>query len=120
MNDRHLIAVSVDEMGQLWHGHFGMAPFYHIYDHTGTLRATRRNPYSAGPGTHTHHDNPQLIVELLPECRVFLARRMGTHGRQRLVAEFGIVAVLTTAEELEPAIRDYLTAVGSDSEGDNA
>ena len=69
----------------------------------------RQNPYGAGQGTaHQHHDDPKLIIALLPECAVFIGRRMGEDSKRKLAAKFGIEAVLTTEKTPEDALRAYL------------
>lgn len=108
MQERPHIAVGVDQMGFFWQGHFGMSPSYRIYDCTGTLITTRPNPYGTGQRHAKHHDNPHLIVDLLPECGVFLSCCMGERSKARLESELGIEAVLTEATDPETAIRDYL------------
>ena len=55
-----------------------MAFQYNLYDLTGKLIEERKNPYGAGSdGNLKHHDNPTLIVDLLPDCGVYIARRRG-------------------------------------------
>jgi hypothetical protein len=96
---RH-IAVGVDQHGQFWQGHLGMAPSYRIYDRSGTLMATRPNPYGTGRGSTRHHDNPHLIAALLPECGIFLAHCMDKCSKVCLESEYGIEAVLETEMSL--------------------
>ncbi|NDJ75914.1 MAG: hypothetical protein GYB65_06620 [Chloroflexi bacterium] len=103
---RDLIAIGIDDQGQVWGGHFGIAPRYAIYDRGGTLVETRVNPYGAGQGQkQQHHDNPQWIVDLLPECGVFIARRM---GKPQMVEALGIRAVLTAEQTPSAALAAFL------------
>ena len=106
---RTLIAIATDGKGRLWGGHFGMAPVYHLYSPAGELLEERPNPYGAGQG-HQHHDDPKLIINLLPECAVFIGRRMGEDSKRKLAEKFGIDAVLTSEKTPEAAIRAYLNA----------
>ena len=107
--DRKYIAVGTDEKGQIWSGHFGMAPQYYIYDHSGTLIEKRTNPYGAGGGEkHTHHDDPKLIITLLSDCGVFIARRVGEKSKQKLVNQWGIEVVLTQARDPKEAMQEYI------------
>lgn len=107
MNERKLIAIGVDRDGRMWGGHFGIAPQYYLYDRSGNLVEKRSNPYGAGGGKHKHHDNPNLIVDLLPECGVFIARRMGDGSKQELVEKFGIQVVLTESKNPQSALTAY-------------
>jgi len=104
---RTLIALATDGKGRLWGGHFGMAPVYLLYSPAGELVEERQNPYGAGHG-HQHHDDPKLIIDLLPECAVFIGRRMGEDSKRKLAEKFGINAVLTTEKTPEAALRAYL------------
>ena len=111
MTQRTLIAIGVDKKGEIWSGHFGMAPQYNLYDRSGTLLEERPNPYGAGSsGGHTHHDNPNLIVDLLPECGTFIARRMGDASKQRLVTNLGIDVMIAEGKDVRAALDAYLSA----------
>jgi len=106
---RTYIAIAVDAKGALWGGHFGMAPFYQLYTPEGELVETRPNPYGAGQGKkHQHHDNPRLIIDLLPECAVFIGRHMGEESQRKLAEKFGITTLLTRERSPEAALRAYL------------
>ncbi len=109
--ERTLIAVAAAPDGTLWRGHFGIAPTFFLYHPDGTLAEKRANPHSATAGEkHQHHDDPQLIINLLPECRVFIARRMGDRSKRNLVEKFGIIPVITTEKTPDAAIRQFLQA----------
>ncbi len=106
---RTLIAIATDGNGRLWSGHFGIAPLYLIYSSQGDLVEERQNPYGAGQGkAHQHHDDPRLIINLLPECAVFIGRRMGEESKRKLAQKFGIDAVLIDRKTPEEALRAYL------------
>ena len=110
MENKKLIALSVNPEGKLWNGHFGMASFYYVYDREGILLEKRENPYSAKPGVkHEHHDDPNLIVAFLADCSTFIARRMGEESRQKLASKLGIETVLTKEKEPESALKEYLS-----------
>ncbi|MEA3309826.1 MAG: NifB/NifX family molybdenum-iron cluster-binding protein [Chloroflexota bacterium] len=106
--NRPKIAIGMHGKGQIWNGHFGMAPLYYIYAPDGELLEKRVNPYGAGGGRHKHHDDPDLVVDLLPECGVFIARRMGQKSKLRLRQELGIQTVITTETKAPAAIEAYL------------
>ena len=95
------IAVGADEQGALWEEHFGISPLYHVYDTTGVLMEKRPNPHaSAG-----HHGNPSLIIEVLKDCGVWIAR---TVGKKQEAEELGIRVSITQAATVEDAVSEYL------------
>jgi predicted Fe-Mo cluster-binding NifX family protein len=106
---RLFIAIATDGNGNLWGGHFGIAPVYQLYSFDGVLFENRQNPYGAGQGEkHQHHDDPRLIIDLLPDCAVFIGRRMGAESKRKLAQKFGVDAVLTTEKTPAEALRAYL------------
>jgi len=109
MRAGNAIAVGVGLDGQIWTKHFGMAPQYYLFDYQGNLLDKRNNPHSEG----VHHDDPSLIVELLPECNTFLARRMGPQSRKKLAETLGIKPVLVAETDPATAVRSYLEDDGS-------
>jgi predicted Fe-Mo cluster-binding NifX family protein len=106
MAEKTLIAVGVDQNQQVWDEHFGVAPYYHIYNRSGELVEQRLNPYGPAGDKHKHHGNPALIVELLPECGVFIARSMGK--KQLLAEKMGVTPFITTETESLAALRAFL------------
>ncbi len=112
MTKSKLIAICVDKKGQIWGGHFGIAPQYDIYNITGSLIEKRQNPYGAGSGgKHTHHDDPKLIVSLLSDCGIFIARRMGGESKQKLAQKLGVEVVMTKEKDVQIALKNYLTEI---------
>ncbi|NCC31194.1 MAG: hypothetical protein EOM24_04115 [Chloroflexia bacterium] len=107
MSERTQIAVGVDVAGQIWRGHFGMAPAYQIYDRAGSLLTTRVNPHAGVQDGPKHHHTPQFIVDLLPECGIFIGRVM---GQPDVLARFGVTAVRSEDADPAQAIRVYLAA----------
>jgi alkylhydroperoxidase/carboxymuconolactone decarboxylase family protein YurZ len=85
-----------------------MAPQYQLYDRQGNLVEKRPNPYGAGDDARPHHDNPRLIADLLPECGVFIARRMGGGSKRKLVADLGIRPYTTEETVPQAALAEYL------------
>jgi|GEM_PF-1208980 len=111
--ERTLIAVGGAADGNIWPGHFGIAPVFYLYNQQGVLVEKRPNPYGAGQtGMPSHHDNPRLIVDLLPESGVFIARRMGGASKQMLVHNLNITTVLTAEKQPDVAVRHYLRERG--------
>lgn len=108
-----LIAVGADKAGKLWSDHFGIAPYYLLFDDTGTCIDRRSNPYAPHvDGTGTHHGNPRLIIELLKGCTTWIGRRIGEGGdaRRYIAEEAGIEIVQTDRETITRAVQTYLTA----------
>lgn len=105
---KNLIAIAVKENGELWGGHFGTAPFFLIYNYNAGLIEKRENPFGAGQGKHEHHDNPKLIVELLKDCKVFIAKRMGTESKKKLVETQGVIPFITKKDDPQLALCEYL------------
>ncbi len=109
MTKAKLIAIGVDKKGQIWGGHFGIASQYNLYDHSGNLIEERQNPYGTGSdGKHTHHDNPKLIVDLLPDCGVFIARRMGEESKKKIAQNLGVIIMITKEKDAQTALKAYL------------
>ena len=107
---KQFIALGVDKKGQIWGGHFGIAPQYNLYDRSGHLVEERQNPYGAGNGEkHSHHDDPKLIVNLLSDCGVFIARRMGEKSKRNLAEKLGIETVLVEEKDPQVALGAYLS-----------
>ena len=109
MNEREAIAIGVDDEGQMWQAHFGMAPWYYLFDRQGELVERRANPYAR---EDKHHDDAARIVALLPECSVFVARRMGAQSRRRLADSLGVQPVLTETTDPRQAVQTYLEGQG--------
>ena len=105
MSKREAITVGVDDEGQVWQAHFGMAPWYYLFDRQGELVERRANPYAQ---EGKHHDDPGRIVALLPECDIFIARRMGGQSRRQLAESLGVRPVLTETADPHEAVRETL------------
>ncbi len=103
--ERKFIAVGVDENEQIWKGHFGIAPYFYIYDENKNFIEKRLNPYGIlAEGKHTHHDNPKLIIEFLKDCKVFVAHKMGQESRIKLEQNFGVRPVIVDTKNIEEAL----------------
>ncbi len=99
------IAVGVDENGKIWKGHFGIAPYFYIYDANKNFVEKRINPYGTlAAGKHNHHDNPKLIIDFLKDCNVFVAKRMGQESIIKLEQNFGIRPVIVKTESIDEAL----------------
>jgi hypothetical protein len=122
MSEKPYIAVAVAEDGEtLFSDHFGHAPRFQIYDRERKLIETRDNPFADqehdhdhhhghGHGHHHHgggHAGPKRIVDLLPECGVFIARAMG-NGQRVLPGRFGVQPILTDEITVEGALTRHI------------
>jgi hypothetical protein len=108
-----LIAVGTDEAGEIWSDHFGIAPYYLLFDDTGTCIDRRCNPYATNAdGTTKHHGNPRLIIELLKGSTTWIGKRIGEGGdaRRYIAEQAGIEIVPTESENAAEAVQTYVTA----------
>ncbi len=105
---RQFIAVATqNDKRSLWNGHFGMSPFYSIFNENGNMIRQTENPYAKAD---KHHDNPDLIVNLLPDVKTFIAKNMGQKSRERLINKLGIESVLVDKNNIYDAVDYYLKA----------
>ncbi len=102
------IAIAVREDNTIFKGHFGSAPKYLIFNEAGSLLEEIENPHDPKK-TKVHHDNPQLIKELLIDVNVYIGRNFGEESRQKLVKKFNIVPFGTKANEPSEAIKEFIT-----------
>jgi predicted Fe-Mo cluster-binding NifX family protein len=103
------IAIGVNDKGEIWAGHFGMAAVYRIYNRQGELLEERENPFGVKPGVrHEHHDDPKRIVKLLHDCKTFIARQMGEKSRRNLVEKQGVETIITKEKNPQTALKNYL------------
>jgi predicted Fe-Mo cluster-binding NifX family protein len=102
---KNLIAVAVDKNGNVWKGHFGMSPFYLLFDDKGKQIEKKKNPLAE---ENKHHDDPKLVVNLLNDCNVFIAKRMGDKSKKNLVEKLNVTPVITENENPLDALNDYL------------
>ncbi len=83
------IAIAVDEIGELFEGHFGDAPFFLIYDENFDLVDKIRNvDYE-----EKHHGDPvkaKHIMNLLSNVDVLIAKQMGPNI-QRVAKRFMLI-----------------------------
>ncbi len=116
MNNRKSIAVGVDYDNHIWGSHFGISPLYYIYDLSGKLIEKRPNPYCVGGVKEKHHDDPELILDLLPECNVFIAQKMGGRSKQLLAEKLNVEPILTGESDPDVAVSTYIKELGSNPE----
>ncbi|WP_198018141.1 methyltransferase domain-containing protein [Hippea jasoniae] len=103
---RKNVALGVDvDKKTLWSKHFGMSPYYLVFDRDGNFIREVENPFAK---QKKHHDDPSLIVELLDDVFLFIAKAMGQKSRQRLTNEFKIETLITDKNSVDDAIAYYL------------
>lgn len=110
MSIQNNIAVAVNKNNKLWPGHFGIAPYYNIYDKDKNLIEKRLNPHGTGHSHHTHEDanQPKLIKEILHGCNVFIGKRMGEKNKKKLAEKLGVTTFLTKETDPLKALEEYL------------
>jgi predicted Fe-Mo cluster-binding NifX family protein len=104
------IAVGVNKLEKIWHGHFGISPYFVIYDRDGELIDKRINPHGAGEKhKHNHNDDqPLLIKEILHDCTTFIGKRMGEGSKLKLAQKLGVETILTELDEPQEAVNTVL------------
>lgn len=102
------IAIGSDLKNQVWVGHFGEAPQYLLYDFSGNLIEKRKNPYSLKDDLYKQHEGPERIIELLPECSVFIAQIYGNKSKRKLVENAGIQLITTREQDVQVAIDAFI------------
>ena len=109
MNTERRIAIGVSEEGKVWTEHFGIAPYFQIYDTGGRLLKTRPNPASMAENQEQDHSNPLHVEDLLNDCQVYIA---GLTGHYLAFQERRGIEVMTTAET-DPlaALQAYLASL---------
>ncbi len=104
------IAVGVNKLGKIWHGHFGISPYFQIYNQNSEMIEKRINPHGAGQGhKHDHGDDqPFLIKEILHDCNIFVGKKMGEGSKLKLAQKLGIETVLTENTEPQEVVKEIL------------
>ena len=104
------IAIGVNKADRIWHGHFGISPFFQVYDREGELVETRINPHGVGENhKHAHDENqPRLIKEILHDCSTFIGKKMGEGSKLKLAEKLGIEPVLVEVNLPTEALNNYL------------
>ncbi len=110
MNKKNYIAVAVNKNEKLWPGHFGIAPYYNIYDRDKNLVEKRINPHGSGHSRHSHEDDnqPKMIKEVLHDCDVFIGKRMGEKSKLKLAEKLGVTTILTKESDPLKALEEYI------------
>ena len=106
------IAIAVNKNENIWYGHFGISPYFLIFDNSGKLKDKRINPHGAGH-SQLYHDNPKLIIESLNDCDVFVGKKMGAKGKNILAEKFGIKTILTKENNVKLFLKNYLQNIAA-------
>ena len=104
------IAVGVNKADKIWKGHFGIAPYFQVYNQDSEMVEKRINPHGAGQGhKHDHGDDqPFLIKEILHDCKIFVGKQMGEVSKLKLAQKLGIETVLTENTEPQEVVNEIL------------
>ena len=109
------VAVSVDEEGNVYSGHFGDAPYFYIYEcgmNGCKLLEKRKNTVELEEEQHGDPRKFKQVYNLLSDTDVWCGFRMGPNYL-RIVNETEIVPFLTGTRDLETALnrlrRKYLS-----------
>jgi len=95
-------AIATTDGNILWEDHFGQSPFYQICEFDGeqwVKSEMRRNPMAE----ERKHARPEEIYQLLSDCDIFAAIRMGEKSRQ-VLNTMGIITHLRDAQSVEQMI----------------
>lgn len=106
-NMKKNIAIAVNKNENIWYGHFGISPYFLIFDNSGKLNDKRINPHGAGH-SQLYHDNPKLIIDSLNDCGIFVCKIMGEKSKNKLAEKFGIKTILTEEKDVKLFLKNYL------------
>lgn len=109
MSTEERIAIGVNEDGAVWAEHFGIAPYFQIYDTGGRLLETRPNPASMAENQEQGHSNPLHVEYLLNDCQVYIAGLTGYY--MEFVEKRGIRVLTTSETDPLTAIQAYLASL---------
>lgn len=104
------IAVAINKGDKIWAGHFGIAPYFLIFNEEGEIVDKKTNPHGAGAGhKHDHGDDqPILIKEILSECSIFVGKQMGEGSKKKLAKKLGIKTIITEKSDPQEIIKEIL------------
>ena len=106
------IAIGTIDGEKLQIGHFGMSPYFMIYEVNAkddfTLLNKMQNPFS-DPKKHKHAETSD-IMGLLPDVDVYIGKRMGKQSKINIKEKYNKIAI--TYEDLDlvkDALNRFLT-----------
>ena len=104
------IAIGTDDKKMICKGHFGQSLHYLIIEFlSGEIvsREYRQNADATSEHGQYHHGEAEKILELLSDCSLFMAKRMGKTSLAKLAAH-GIDCIITEIEPIDQAVEQYL------------
>ncbi len=104
------IAIGTDNKKMIGKGHFGQSLHYLIIELLNgeiVSREYRQNADATSEHGQYHHGEAEKILELLSDCSLFMAKRMGKTSLDSLTAH-GIDCIITEIEPIDRAVEQYL------------
>ncbi len=104
------IAIGTDDKKMIRKGHFGQSLHYLIIEFLNgeiVSREFRQNADATSEHGQYHHGEAEKILELLSDCSLFMAKRMGKTSLAKL-ADHGIDCIITAIDPIDRAVEQYL------------
>ena len=108
------IAIGTDDKKMIRNGHFGQSLYYLIIELLNgeiVSREYRQNPYITSEHGRHHYGQVGKILNLLDDCSLFLAKRMGKTSLDKFTAH-GIDCIITAIDPIDRAVEQYLYGRG--------
>jgi predicted Fe-Mo cluster-binding NifX family protein len=104
------IAVGTDDKKTIRKKHFGESRYFLVIEILNAQivgKDLRNNPYFEGEKPGAHHGQAEVIMKLLGDCELFMARSFGKIS-VRDISIRGIDCITTRKESVDQAISAYL------------
>jgi len=104
------IAIGTDDKKTIRKGHFGQSLHYLIIELLNgeiVSREYRQNADAKSEHGQYHHGQVEKTIDLLDDCSLFMAKRMGKTSLDSLTAH-GIDCIITEIEPIDQAVEQYL------------
>ena len=104
------IAIGTDDKKMIRNGHFCQSRHYLVIEFLNgeiVSREYRRNPFKLDKEGQHHQGQVEKILELLGDCRLFMAKSMGKTFLVSLT-DRGIDCIISEIELIEQAVELYL------------
>jgi predicted Fe-Mo cluster-binding NifX family protein len=104
------IAVGTDDKRTIHKGHFGDSRHYLVIEILNAqivAKDLRDNANVKGEKAEARHGQSVLIIELLGDCALFMAKRFGKSSVQEISSR-GIDCITTNIEDIDQAVSFYL------------
>ena len=105
------IAIGTDDKKMIRKGHFGQSLHFLVIEFlSGEIvsREYRQNADATSEHGQYHHGEAEKILELLSDCSLFMAKRMGKTSLAKLTAH-GIDCIITAIDPIDRAVEQYLS-----------